>query len=301
MAYTGAVPDTAVRHSEWRELAACRGEGDALFYEQRYESMAKSLCVIHCPVRRQCLADAMAAERGVGRDHRYGIFAALDGKERWRLDPTASGHVDDGSTLLKLDGPRPECGTYEALVRHLARGEQVDDRCWSREVRRIHGSRSGRRQGRIKPEPEPVAQVKSGPECGTEQAWYLHRRRKQNCAVCEEAHAELLETRRREILADEHVKGGSERGYMIHRRLGEPPCDMCTEGARRDREARLQREARRSKREGLTARERRVRDLWEQSLSDSEIARRVGISRAGVANIRRRLGLLPNLHARKAS
>lgn len=287
MAYTGTVPDTAARRRDWTQQAACASKNLNTFFERKHEQEARTLCTVHCPVRAMCLKDVMDVERGTSRDHRHGIFAGLDSIERWRLDPTAVGHADDGSTMFTTDGPPPECGTPEALLRHLALGQPVDDRCWSGHLRRTHTNI--RKNGIPAPAPEPSA--KTGPECGSEQGWYLHRRRKEQCQVCEEAHDERVVARRREVLAEEHVKGGSERGYVIHRRLGEPPCDLCTEGARRDRQARLEREAARPKRDGLNAREQWVRGLWEQGLSDSEIARRVGVSRSGVGNIRRRLGL----------
>lgn len=289
MAYTGSIPDTATRRRDWAEQAACAGKKLELFFERKNEHEARTTCAVRCPVRAKCLADILSVERGTGRDHRHGIFAALDGNERWHIDPTAVGHADDGSTLFKTDGPPPPCGTDEALVRHLALGAPVDDRCWSGYLRRIHGNAA--RKGST-PDPKPEPAKKAGPVCGTEQAWYLHRRRKQKCQVCDEARAERITARRREVLDIEHVKGGSERGYMIHRRIGEPPCEACTAGARRDRRERLAREGQKPKQDALTEREQRVRTLWAENLSDSEIARQIGISRSGVANIRRRLGLL---------
>lgn len=288
MAYTGSIPDTATRRRDWTEQAACKGKNTELFFERKNEHEARTTCAVHCPVRAKCLAEILTVERGTSRDHRHGIVAGLDGPERWHIDPTAVGHEDDGSTLFKTDGPPPPCGNQEALLRHLALGEPVDDRCWSGHLRRTHGN--GRRNSTPEPKPEP--EKKAGPVCGTEQAWYLHRRRKEKCQVCEDARAERIADRRREVLEIEHVKGGSERGYMIHRRLGEPPCDACTAGARSDRLDRLARKGKQPKRDGLTDREQQVLDLRAENLSDTEIARKIGISRSGVANIRRRLGLL---------
>ncbi|NUR04363.1 MAG: hypothetical protein HOY79_50020 [Streptomyces sp.] len=293
MAYTGSIPDTAARRGDWTEQAACTGKKLELFFERKHELEARTTCAVHCQARAQCLAEILTVERGMSRDHRNGIFAGLDGNERWHLDPTAVGHADDGSTLLTTDGPPPPCGTEAALLRHLALGVPVDDRCWSGYLRRVHGNAGRARTAAPKPQPEK----KAGPECGTEQAWYLHRRRKQKCQVCDDARAERTLARRREVLEEEHLKGGSERGYMVHRRIGEPPCDACTAGARRDRQDRLAREASQPKRDGLTEREQQVRDLLAEGLSSSEVARRAGVSRGSVLNIRRRLGLLDDTPA----
>lgn len=165
MAYTGSIPDTLARPRPWawQEQAGCRTEDLDLFFEQRYEHMARTVCVARCPVRAKCLTAILAVERGMGRDCRYGIFAGLDGRERWHLDPTAPGHGEDGSSVLRLDGPSPECGSYEALVRHLARGERVDPTCWSGEVRRAHGNKSRPRNVSLEPEPEALTQAPPEP------------------------------------------------------------------------------------------------------------------------------------------
>ncbi|MFF4548633.1 WhiB family transcriptional regulator [Streptomyces sp. NPDC001406] len=152
-AYTGSIPDTAARRRDWAEEAACRDEDLELFFSDLTQHQARTLCVVHCPVRAACLESVMAAESGKGRDHRHGIFAGLDGRQRWRLDPDAPGKDEEEEPAAD---PQP-CGTAEALERHLAHGEQVDDRCWSGEVRRVR-HRSGPRDGRFEPEPDPVQQ-----------------------------------------------------------------------------------------------------------------------------------------------
>lgn len=52
---------------------------------------------------------------------------------------------------------------------------------------------------------------------------------------------------------------------------------------------------------GDTPHERRVYRLWSEGCSDLQIARRMAISTPQVQRVRGRLGLLPNLHTRKAS
>jgi len=66
---------------DWKLLAACRGAGAAIFYPDSSgpgnTSMAKRVCA-DCPVRDECLADAIA--------HRdpHGVWGGLDEKERRR-------------------------------------------------------------------------------------------------------------------------------------------------------------------------------------------------------------------------
>lgn len=52
---------------------------------------------------------------------------------------------------------------------------------------------------------------------------------------------------------------------------------------------------------GKTPHERRIYDLWSSGLSDLDIARRMDVSVPSVQRVRERLGLVSNLHARKAS
>ncbi|MEI5520721.1 WhiB family transcriptional regulator [Streptomyces brasiliscabiei] len=157
--YTGAVPDTVAHRRDWMERMACRDEDTNLFFEQKFEHLARVVCVVRCPVRAECLAHILEAERGKGRDYRHGIVAGLDGKQRWRLDASAPGHSEDGTSLLKADDPAPQCGTEGALMRHLSLGERVDSVCWSAEVQRDHENRAWRRRHGHGPGPEALPEA----------------------------------------------------------------------------------------------------------------------------------------------
>ncbi|WP_063735590.1 WhiB family transcriptional regulator [Streptomyces sp. RTd22] len=63
--------------------------------------------------------------------------------------------------------------------------------------------------------------------CGTLAAHWAHHSYREKCAPCAAAHAAHVEQQRRNQLVIEHLKGGSPRGYDIHRRLEEPACDDC--------------------------------------------------------------------------
>jgi hypothetical protein len=162
--YTGSVPDTAPRRLDWLEHAACRDDAD-IFFDAQFAHEARTMCVVHCPVRAHCLADVMNREQGKTEHTRDdGIFAGLDRRQRWRLDPTAPGRGDTGAAS---DSGQLTCGTAEALEHHLAQGELVDGECWSGELRRHHGKR--RHRG-TDSEPEPLAVQEPEPESGVPDA-----------------------------------------------------------------------------------------------------------------------------------
>lgn len=78
--------------------------------------------------------------------------------------------------------------------------------------------------------------------CGSERAYRAHfSYREQPCPACQGAHEALVEGERRAQLAEEHAKGGTVRGYWIHRRLGEVVCVECRAGQRREARARRER------------------------------------------------------------
>ncbi|MFJ1995278.1 WhiB family transcriptional regulator [Streptomyces asiaticus] len=66
--------------------------------------------------------------------------------------------------------------------------------------------------------------------CGTLAAHWAHHSYGEKCDTCTAAHAAHVEQQRRAQLAIEHAKGGTARGYDIHRRLGEPACERCLGG-----------------------------------------------------------------------
>ncbi|MFJ2004747.1 WhiB family transcriptional regulator [Streptomyces chartreusis] len=133
--YSGSVPDTAGRRLDWMASMACRNVAPSTFFDPGREHEARLICVVRCPVRRQCLANVQRMEAGKRRDAREGVVAGLLHNERWRLDTKVVRAKCDTPALV-FDGEPPACGTYEAMLRHLSRGELVDPECWSAEVRR---------------------------------------------------------------------------------------------------------------------------------------------------------------------
>lgn len=83
--YSGAVPDTEPDRA-WLPQAACRADGvhpDEMFPDNNVGEIehARRICA-PCPVRTECLAEAMAMEGGRTAKSRYGIRAGLTGGQR---------------------------------------------------------------------------------------------------------------------------------------------------------------------------------------------------------------------------
>lgn len=62
--------------------------------------------------------------------------------------------------------------------------------------------------------------------CGTDAAYWAHRRFDEACEVCEPVRA-------RKVLEVAHAKGGTVNGAKVHRRLGEAVCEVCGAAERR--------------------------------------------------------------------
>ena len=99
--------------NQWLQQAACRGLDPELFYPERKQrtTNAKAVCA-DCPVRQECLDDAMANET---QRWRHGIFGGLTAQER---DLLVRGK--------KRTYPRPECGTEAGYNSHRRHGEHPD-------------------------------------------------------------------------------------------------------------------------------------------------------------------------------
>lgn len=77
---------------DWRKYAACLGEDPELFFPHSYSggsseqqiAAAQAVCA-SCPVRRQCLTDAIRREGAARPNCRYGIYGGLTGPQRANL------------------------------------------------------------------------------------------------------------------------------------------------------------------------------------------------------------------------
>jgi WhiB family redox-sensing transcriptional regulator len=98
----GAVPiATAVWVADWAALGACRnGDPDTLFVQGAEQNRAKAVCM-GCPVRTECLADAL--DNGV----EFGVWGGMTERER--------------RALLKR---RPNVTSWRRLLEH-ARAEHL--------------------------------------------------------------------------------------------------------------------------------------------------------------------------------
>lgn len=80
-AYSGQVPDTAARATDWLAAAACNADPEAMFPDNNEAGIdkAKRVCGT-CPVWRECLAEALRTG-----DNEHGIRGGLKPVERRAL------------------------------------------------------------------------------------------------------------------------------------------------------------------------------------------------------------------------
>jgi WhiB family redox-sensing transcriptional regulator len=117
---------------DWQESAVCRSVDPELFFPEHAgpSHEAKRVCA-ECPVRAECLADALAH-----RD-RYGIWGGLTDRERRRLIPRPGrGHGRR---------PVPQHGTESGYRAHYRRDERACEPC-RRAANAAHQERARRRR-----------------------------------------------------------------------------------------------------------------------------------------------------------
>lgn len=90
-------------HADWQERAACAGTDEALWFSKN-PARARKICG-RCPVRPECLYDALQHETPGAR--RHGIRGGLTGPERNRL-PVLDGPKADAIATLRELLPPPE-------------------------------------------------------------------------------------------------------------------------------------------------------------------------------------------------
>lgn len=125
------APDTLPNSLAWAARAACQGQDLALFFSDAEQKIAqaKQICAA-CPVRRQCLDEALHAEATTSG---AGIFGGLTANERteFALTRATQQATTQGQAPPKpRTGRRPApCGTRSAYQRHVKKGEPIDPAC----------------------------------------------------------------------------------------------------------------------------------------------------------------------------
>ena len=109
----------------WQDSAACIGADTAIFFPESGDPVgpAKAICRA-CPVREQCLADAL--ERG----EVHGVWGGLSAKERRKYRRQHG--------LLRKPGGQPQPinhGTNGGYHTHRRRGQQPCDACSQAHIR----------------------------------------------------------------------------------------------------------------------------------------------------------------------
>lgn len=117
----------------WQDSAACIGADAAIFFPESGDPVgpAKAICRA-CPVREQCLADAL--ERG----EVHGVWGGLSAKERRKYRRQHG--------LLRKPGGQPQPishGTNGGYHAHRRRGQQPCDACSQAHIRYQRARREG--------------------------------------------------------------------------------------------------------------------------------------------------------------
>lgn len=117
----------------WRDDAACTSVPTEMFYtdgapgqcHQREYNMAKQIC-FGCPVKEDCLAEAMQLERNSSRSDRAGIWGGLGPRERhnmWKKIKTTDeafckeGHAMDKENVYRNPSGSAYCRKCRAIWR----------------------------------------------------------------------------------------------------------------------------------------------------------------------------------------
>lgn len=168
---------------DWRLRAACTsGDPEAAFALKSKEQreFINTMCR-PCPVRAECLADALAAEDGWASWKRFGILGGWTGIDRWRIAM--------GRTATCLDCPETIVPRSSLQVRC--------ERCAALH-RRAEDARRLAEQIAAGPPLPATAQVERLRPCGTRAGYERHRAAGQSpCPNCVAGNRRYFNQRRR--------------------------------------------------------------------------------------------------------
>jgi hypothetical protein len=145
-----------VSADSWRGYAACAelAEPDVMYPEASDKiglEAARAVCAA-CPVKRECLDEALAEEGGRTKDSRFGVRAGRTPSQRFGIYQSRR---PSSQTETKPRGPgrsKSGCGTAAAYERHCRFGEPIDDSC-----RAAHNEKSRRHRARQRAAREEAA------------------------------------------------------------------------------------------------------------------------------------------------
>lgn len=81
---TRYAPDTLIRADEWLSQARCVGMDPEIWFHRDSQAEARRICR-RCPVRKACLALAIAIESKPGNFAPHGVFGGLTARQRTAL------------------------------------------------------------------------------------------------------------------------------------------------------------------------------------------------------------------------
>jgi|RhiMethySRZTD1v2_1073278.scaffolds.fasta_scaffold08724_14 transcription factor WhiB len=117
---------------DWRRRAGCREVVPDFMFPAGTDTAgieaARRVCW-RCPVLTVCLEAALAAEKGLPKDSRFGVFGGRTGQERYNIQMSRR-PSQQKARHPRAGGRKPaECGTPAAYDRHCRDGEEIDDAC----------------------------------------------------------------------------------------------------------------------------------------------------------------------------
>lgn len=130
--------DNPVPDAVWTPMAACLGMDQAVFYPEGYgqgsrTAEARMKCR-GCPVRRECLVDALRTEP---RAHRNGVWGGLSCAQRDAVAAALDAQVDPAELAEECPAGHP----WENVARIRPDGSRECRVCWPRGRRTAGGAR----------------------------------------------------------------------------------------------------------------------------------------------------------------
>ncbi|MFE3169298.1 WhiB family transcriptional regulator [Streptomyces sp. NPDC059224] len=113
--------------ASWALRAACRGiDLEAFFTESRTGmEQAKRFCAV-CPVRRDCLAEALQAE---DQSARYGVFGGFSAAERTDMVRRQRRATPKAAPVPKQPRQPAKCGTRPGYQKHIRERTEICGPC----------------------------------------------------------------------------------------------------------------------------------------------------------------------------
>lgn len=142
---TSYAPNTLDTRQSWASRGLCQGYDLDVFFTESKSGMkrAKQICA-GCPVRPECLAEALRAEN----DSRFGVSGGLTASERSRLVKSRAEPAEPEGPPTRSGRPAAKCGTRSGYTRHTREKTVICDPCRQANTDASRLARTGASKGR---------------------------------------------------------------------------------------------------------------------------------------------------------